>query len=153
VDTNLKADHPQEYETWQRVLRRCEEQARYAQYYFGRGIGVCARWTPEPGRRNGKAFANFMEDMGPRPPGGLRAWSIERVDNDKGYSPENCRWATPKEQAQNRRPRPAKSTKAIEMRAQGVSYRAIAVELGMTLGGARNAVYRHRNNWNWRDHE
>lgn len=107
-DNNLRSGHTQscgcldrphgksmsrEYKSWIAVKRRCcdPNNGGYARY-GARGIKICEKWIND--------FPAFYADMGPKP---TPKHSIDRIDNEKGYEPGNCRWATMAEQARNKR--------------------------------------------------
>ena len=110
------------YNTWLHVRQRCNSSSyRDYKYYGGRGIKVCKRWNIADWKSTG--FLNFLKDMGDRPEG----YQLDRIDNNKGYSPKNCKWSTPKENLSNTR--------------YNVTYQGEhAFDAGKRLGGNRDLV-------------
>lgn len=92
IDGLLRKNHPL-YGTWKRMRGRClsKTHPRYADW-GGRGIKICSRWDD---------FSLFVKDMGERPDG----HSLDRIDNDGDYTPDNCKWSTVSEQNKNQRVR------------------------------------------------
>lgn len=118
-----------EYRTWQGMISRCENRnLKCFGRYGGRGIIVCGRWR--------ESFVLFLSDVGPRP---SPRHSIERKDNDGDYGPDNCIWATRKEQSRNRR-----STVSIEV--DGA--RGLAADWSR-FTGVNESTIRHRIRAGW----
>lgn len=109
------------YTTYRSMRQRCEQvNAPVYKDYGARGITVCDRWK---GSKRGEGFANFVADMGAKP---SPKHTLDRIDNDKGYSPENCRWATRLQQSMN-------NSRTKRFVRDGVEYKCfeVAMEYGI----------------------
>lgn len=115
------------YTTWATMKARCSNP-RHPKYpaYGGSGIGICSRW---------EVFENFLADMGLRPEG----TSIDRIDGSAGYSPGNCRWATPSEQQSNLR-----TNRIVTYRGDQIPLCEVARRLGV-----RSSTLRYRIDSGW----
>lgn len=98
IPHTLQYQYKREYGIWNMMHVRCEDPRHQAyNSYGGRGINIDPRWH----KSNPRGFELFFHDMGPAP---SPTHQLDRwPDNDAGYGPTNCRWATPKENASNRR--------------------------------------------------
>lgn len=128
----LAGGKPPEYKIWGAMIRRCTKpQDKSFHRYGGRGITVCDRWRyGEDGKRG---FQCFIEDMGWRP---SPTHQIERRENDQGYAPGNCCWATRTAQIRNRR-----STKMVTFRGAQMPLAAAAELAGVPLKLAQSRIY------------
>lgn len=115
------------YRAWAAMKERCckPHHPAYANY-GGRGITVCAQWLQ---------FAGFLADMGEKP----ADRSLDRIDNTKGYSPDNCRWATRKEQERNKR-----SSVRVTALGETLTLAEWAERTGIQ---GQTIAYRVRNGW------
>ncbi len=124
-DASCKNGIAPEYCCWASIKTRCNNSNfRGFKYWGGKGIKVCPEWNND--------YQQFLKDMGRRPKGN---YSIDRIDNNKGYCKGNCRWILRKEQSRNR------STSVI---LNGET----ATEASKRLGGCRHLIQRRmKNGW------
>lgn len=116
-----------EYDIWVEMRARCRNpRHRSYRHYGGRGITICPAWL--------ESFEAFYRDMGPKP----EETSLERVDNDGPYSPDNCRWIPKQQQSRNRR-----NCLKVTYRGQQVKLVDLAEEAPVSLRTLRFRIFRY----------
>lgn len=114
------------FHTWSGMMRRCHDRTKADyDFYGGRGITVCERWHD---------FWTFVKDMGEKPKAN---YSIDRKDNSKGYSPENCHWISHQQQCLNRR-----SNKQLSWAGEQMTMKELAIMLEIPYTTLRSRVRR-----------
>jgi hypothetical protein len=117
------------YRIWLAMRNRCNNtRSPDYLYYGGRGIRVCMRWN---------SFPNFAADMSPDPGIG---WTLERKDNDRGYEPSNCIWATRQQQARNRPRYVVGEDVAARIRREYVPKKVRQVDLARKYGVSQKCI-------------
>ncbi len=120
INYGLLKKHPREAGTWRSMRRRCRNPANISYKHYGaKGIAVCDRW---------ESFAAFMADMGPSPGPGF---SIDRLDNSKGYEPQNCKWSDKRTQTRNR-----SNTLMVEYQGKQRPFAELAEQFGVPYATA-----------------
>lgn len=115
-----------EYHAWKSMRRRCYDPlSKKYSGYGGRGIEVCESWRT--------SFTTFLKDMGLRP---TKKHSLDRIDNDGPYSPENCRWAIQRTQQNNRR-----DNRRIEAMGLNLTMSQWSRHLGVPVKRIQNRIY------------
>jgi hypothetical protein len=118
VKTSHGYSYSSEYKSWASMKARCLNPKNIGwELYGGRGIKVCERWL--------NSFENFLEDMGPKP---TKEHTLDRKDADGDYEPNNCRWATEKEQQNNRR-----NNHVVEYKGETLTLTQLCEKLGKDL--------------------
>lgn len=121
------------YHIWFGIKSRCTNPNNNAyKSYGGRGITICERWSGENG------FTNFISDMGERP---SIEYSIDRIDNNMGYEPSNCRWASRTEQSRNTR-----SNRHITLDMDGVPVKKTMAEWAIIGGVGESTLHARLKN-------
>lgn len=123
-----------EHGVWYKMIRRCHNpDDRSYEDYGLEGITVCSRW-----RSNPDGFKNFLEDMGSRPEGKVGDIQLDRIDNNQGYSPWNCRWTTRRENILNK-----STTHWITFRGITLCLKDWAKKVGLQRGTLKDRIVRY----------
>lgn len=124
------------YKLWESMIRRCNDKNHRAYHnYGGRGIKVCDRWMN---------IENFVSDMYPRP----KDTSLDRIDNNGNYCPENCKWSTQTQQSRNRRTTKLNYAKASQIRLLYESGKS-QTEISLIYNVSRGCIQHIINNNTW----
>jgi hypothetical protein len=132
------------YASWSAMVERCTREKHHAwANYGGRGITVCERWLI--GDQGIGGFECFLADMGERPSG----MSIDRINNERGYEPNNCRWTDDVQQVRNRRSVKMKPESVQRLREQAAAKVASMAVLADRYGISKAQAYRIVNRERW----